>query len=412
MFRDDIRARFGSKTPLGEYAGCLYEMSAFMIANRNTIQHLLKGVASLMARASAPESKKGRQDAAIANVELSALNALAMLAKYCPQSFEGAQDFIKDILDRIVGIDGDVKASEATSKSTKRAKSEALEDANNDGLLVIKNRDLLGQILTIIKGTAPFLWPLDSAEAEQPEKPNQRRASHEPTSRSSSLKIENNLCHALLDYASRCSETEACYALAETACSLLTVGGRPPEDNPRWKHFVPSRVSSILATYINPVLKSSSVSESIGRLPFVLFNLAALLKTGGQPAINSEKALADFCLGAFVKSSISGISDREDAASGILRGCIKAWTSCIDVIESSRDASSSKAAGKTSSGSEGEHKPESFHTEGSRLSVLENTRRFLGLTLNCIASHGATFGNYSVSFCNVYPATATILIFE
>jgi hypothetical protein len=156
-------------------------------------------------------------------------------------------------------------------------------------------------------------------------------------------------------------------------------------------------VSHILATFINPVLKASSAGESIDRLPFMLFNLAALLKTGGQSAINSEKSLADLCMGAFVKSSISGISDRDDVAPGILRGCIKAWASCIDVIESGRDASSSKAAGKTSSGSEGDHKPEAFHREASRLSVLENTRRFLSLTLTCIESHGATFGNYSVS---------------
>lgn len=395
VYRDDVRARFGSKTPLGEYAGCLYEMSAFMVANRNTVQHLLMGVASLITRSAATDSKKTKQDATITNAELSILNVLSVLAKYCPQSYEGAHDLVNDLLDSVVGVEAEAKTVETAAKSSKKSKSDSTVAPDATELLVIKNRDILSQLLTMIKGTAQYLWPLEVAQSDASEKPNQRRASQEPAPRGS---VDNKLCRALLDYGARCSETEACYALAETARALLTVGGQAPEDNARWKNYIPSRVSNILTSYINPVLKSSAGDETIKRLPYMLFNLAALLRTGGQPAANAEKSIADLCVGAFVKSSISGVSDRDEVAPTILRGCIKAWSSCIDVVESARDVSPSNSAGKSSSGSEGNHKPESFHTEGSRINVLESTRRFLGLTLNCIESHGATFGSYQVSF--------------
>lgn len=200
-YRDDLRERVKSKSALGEYMSCLYETAAFMVASRDTVQSLL--------RAGMAVAGDG-DDAAVV------LNLLSMLAKYCPQSFEG---FEADIVTWLrVTVEADTVSRKGRVSPLTSFRSNLFTYSNaakkptrvRSSGVVVEHTDLADKastlsLVSIVKLSAAFLWPL-------------------PQLGCSNGSDTCELCDALLSWSRHCSDPEVCFALSEVCICLF---GRP-----------------------------------------------------------------------------------------------------------------------------------------------------------------------------------------
>ena len=183
VYRDDLRSRVGSKSALGEYMSGLYETSAFMVASRDTVQNLV------------------RTGKAIAETEGNVLGGLilsiiSMLSKYCPQSFEDSNEDLTNWLK--LTIEGSRRSRVGASKS------DALPD-----------KGAMLSLLSAIKLSAPYLWPVDVAGSSPT---NGRKSISKSLLKSTKTSEKNDMCDALFNWCANCSDAAACYALSEVCC--------------------------------------------------------------------------------------------------------------------------------------------------------------------------------------------------
>lgn len=182
-YRDDLRSRVGSKTPLGEYLSCLYETASFMIGSQSMMQ-LIIGAGITTAQ---PQKHAESND--IGNL---LLNLLSLFSKYCPESFEDSNEAISEWLQLIICGGG----KHSRDKHAKSSKNVFLVDKNNALLL-----------LSVVKLSANFLWPTKEGNREELKNSVQPNVA--------AIRDSNSLCDFLFRCAKMCSDPDVCYSLSQ-----------------------------------------------------------------------------------------------------------------------------------------------------------------------------------------------------
>jgi hypothetical protein len=396
--RDDLRARLGSKSPVGEYASCLFETAAFMVANRNTIMALLQCGTLFPSRLRIEDSRKGKpnHDRAVNSVEALILGLLTMLSKYCPQSFENCGDEIKDWLECTVS-----EVSAAPSDSRQLNRSRISESKGNDSIAeeymaaksVISIRDQASTeaLLAIVRQTAAYIWDTLPERVKSDNKSKQNRVADTALN-------SNNLCNSLFSWGARCSDPDASNLLLAAACALVGGSEAAERNDSRWAAYVPRRINALTSSVVLSIptdkAGTSDWINALHRLSRNLFAMAAILRVGGGATIRVCSVLTDFVYDALLSDSSplkykEGTDDSEQSLHTLVRGAVKAWVSCAEVFEMNEIATAK--TGTSSAAVE-----ENAFTSETYLVASSSTKELMKALFDCLGAHGSIFGIFRV----------------